>query len=153
MTCLPCDIIEQIKRSEDPYFVRELETGYVVMSWFQFYKGMALFIAKDHVTELHQLATERKKLFLYEMSIVAEAVQRAFKPVKLNYELLGNAHPHLHWHVVPRHADDPLPNRPIWVIEKEIREADSARPSAEELKLLKSMLNKELEILLSKALV
>lgn len=148
MECLPCDIIEKIKKGEDLYFVRELETGYVVMGWFQMYRGYALFIAKEHATELHQLNSSTRQTFLQEMSILAEAVYRAFSPVKLNYELLGNGHPHLHWHIVPRYADDPLPNRPVWVIDKSIREADSVRPTAEELEQLKAVLLDKLNSLL-----
>jgi diadenosine tetraphosphate (Ap4A) HIT family hydrolase len=34
-------------------------------------------------------------------------------PVKLNYDVLGNAVPHLHTHIVPRHADDPRPGWPF----------------------------------------
>jgi diadenosine tetraphosphate (Ap4A) HIT family hydrolase len=41
-------------------------------------------------------------------------VFKAFAPRKLNYELLGNAAPHLHWHLFPRHADDPRPIGPVW---------------------------------------
>jgi len=33
--------------------------------------------------------------------------------VKLNYETLGNALPHLHTHVMPRYADDPKPGWPF----------------------------------------
>ena len=33
---------------------------------------------------------------------------------KMNYELLGNAMPHLHWHLVPRYVTDPMWGRPIW---------------------------------------
>ena len=29
--CLICDRIQQIKKGENPYFVKELETGYVVI--------------------------------------------------------------------------------------------------------------------------
>jgi len=32
----------------------------------------------------------------------------------MNYELLGNMVPHMHWHLVPRQTDDPLWPRPIW---------------------------------------
>ena len=38
----------------------------------------------------------------------------AFRPDKVNYELLGNMVPHMHWHVVPRFRTDPLWPRPIW---------------------------------------
>ena len=33
--------------------------------------------------------------------------------MKLNYELLGNALPHLHTHVMPRYVDDPKPGWPF----------------------------------------
>jgi diadenosine tetraphosphate (Ap4A) HIT family hydrolase len=32
----------------------------------------------------------------------------------MNYELLGNMVPHMHWHLVPRFDNDPLWPRPIW---------------------------------------
>ena len=38
----------------------------------------------------------------------------AFRPRKLNYELLGNSVPHLHWHLIPRYSDDPMRTVPVW---------------------------------------
>jgi diadenosine tetraphosphate (Ap4A) HIT family hydrolase len=49
-----------------------------------------------------------------EVSRVAGALFTLFRPDKINYELLGNMVPHIHWHVVPRHASEPLWPRPIW---------------------------------------
>lgn len=48
------------------------------------------------------------------MAEVGHAVVRAFEPRKLNYEALGNGTPHLHWHLIPRYANDPHPNGPVW---------------------------------------
>ena len=79
------------------------------------------------------------------MSLVAEAVFNAFQPKKINYELLGNTDHHMHWHIFPRHQDDPLPNRTVWNIDKEIRNAESAKPSKEKLENLKSQLKQSLE--------
>ena len=44
--------------------------------------------------------------FLEEMTIVAEAVSRAFGAEKMNYECLGNGDAHLHWHLFPRTTGD-----------------------------------------------
>jgi diadenosine tetraphosphate (Ap4A) HIT family hydrolase len=44
----------------------------------------------------------------------AEALQRAFRPTKINYAVLGNQSPHIHWHLIPRRADDPAWPRPVW---------------------------------------
>jgi diadenosine tetraphosphate (Ap4A) HIT family hydrolase len=49
-----------------------------------------------------------------EVSRVAEALFTLFQPDKINYELLGNMVPHIHWHLVPRRSDEPLWPRPIW---------------------------------------
>jgi diadenosine tetraphosphate (Ap4A) HIT family hydrolase len=75
------------------------------------------------------------------MSQVAEAVFKAFKPDKLNYEMLGNAEPHLHWHIFPRYMSDPNFTRPIWIVDKSIRQADSTIISLKEIKQLKNKIS------------
>lgn len=114
-------------------------TGYVVLGDSQFYRGYTLFLAKEHTHELHE--QEQVAGFLFQMAEVAAAVCRAFKPKKLNYELLGNSEPHPHWHLTPRYEDDPRPTEPIWVIDKSIRD----QPVSDELLVeLKEELLKEL---------
>ncbi len=134
--CLICDRINLIEKSENPYHVCELETGHVVIGDFQYFKGYTLFLCKQHVPELHMLEQDYKIQFLTEMSIVAEAVYDCFKPDKLNYELLGNSEPHLHWHLFPRYQSEPTKS-PVWVIDQSIRYAETARPSESELRTLK----------------
>ena len=80
--CLICQRIELIKAGENPYFVKELETGYVVIGDHQYFEGYTLFLAKDHVTELHHMEAPVKLRFLEEMSIVQEAVSIAFSAQK-----------------------------------------------------------------------
>ena len=62
--CLICDRIKMIKDGTNPYFVKELETGYVVIGDNQHFKGYTLFLHKKHKTELFQLDLETKKKFL-----------------------------------------------------------------------------------------
>jgi len=111
-----CEICEQQPRMNDdnPYFVAELSAGYAVLAWNQFYPGYTLFLGKTCAPELHALPAAERETFLREMSVVAEAVFRAFSPRKLNYELLGNSVPHVHWHLIPRYTDDANPRFPIW---------------------------------------
>ena len=80
----------------------------------QIYRGYTLFVARRCVGELHLLPAQERAQFLADMATVAEAVFHAFRPRKLNYEMLGNSVPHLHWHLIPRYADDPKPEWPIW---------------------------------------
>ena len=89
--CFICDRIEMIKNGSNPYFVKELETGYVVIGDNQHFYGYTLFLYKNHSkTELFQLEISERNKFLEEMSVVAEAVSKAFGAEKMNYELLGN---------------------------------------------------------------
>ena len=76
--CMICERIDWIKKNENPYFVRELDTGYVVIGDHQRIKGYSLFLCKQHETELHFLEPAFRDAFLHEMAVVAEAVYNAF---------------------------------------------------------------------------
>ena len=143
--CLVCERIDLIKNNKNIYFVKELETGYVVLCDYQYFYGYTIFISKTHTDELYKLEKSERNLFLKEMAIVAQAVIKAFKPKKLNYELLGNSDSHLHWHLIPRYGDDPKPETAIWAIDYEIRCNKNSKPSTDKLKDLKEKLIKELD--------
>lgn len=151
--CFVCDRIAMIKDGTNPYFVKELEMGYVVMGDNQHFKGYTLFLCKEHKIELFQLDYEKKMKFLDEMSIVAEAVSKAFGAEKVNYELLGNGDAHIHWHLFPRRNGD-IENYgnngkgPVWWYPMKKMYCDSNRPTNEELKEMKTKLLEELEKLL-----
>ena len=81
-------------------------------------------MSRDHATELSELGPDRAA-FLDEMATLAQAIEACFRPHKLNYELLGNQVPHLHWHLFPRSADDPDRLRPVWFA-LEMADADPA---------------------------
>lgn len=98
--CLICERIAMIAAGTSPWFVAELETGYVVLGDHQFFRGYTL--------------------------------------------LLGNAEPHLHWHLFPRHADDPRPGGPPWLVDRTLRYGEAARPTPEALRVLKHELLAEL---------
>jgi diadenosine tetraphosphate (Ap4A) HIT family hydrolase len=70
---------------------------------------------------------------------VARAVRAAVGAVKMNYELLGNVIPHIHWHLVPRRGDDPSPQAAVWTIAHDPRRLDPAE-TAERIALIRSHL-------------
>lgn len=49
--CLICEGIKQVQQGQNPYFVKALETGYVVIGDHQHFYGYTLFLCKWHVTE------------------------------------------------------------------------------------------------------
>ena len=153
--CGVCERIQMIKDGTNPYFVKELETGYVVIGDFQHFKGYTLFIYKDHTVELFDLEPAVRAKHLEEMTIVAQAVSNAFGAEKMNYECLGNGKggAHIHWHLFPRKTGDigEYGNKgkgPAWWYPMEKMYADSERPGEEELEKMKQQLLKELDKLL-----
>jgi diadenosine tetraphosphate (Ap4A) HIT family hydrolase len=84
-----------------------------VLGPWQFYTGYCVLVAREHAAELSELGPNRAA-FLNEMAQLAEAIGACFRPLKLNYELLGNQVPHLHWHLFPRSATDPDRLRAVW---------------------------------------
>lgn len=150
--CGVCDRIKMTKEGNNPYFVKELETGYVVIGDYQHFKGYTLFLFKEHVVELFDLERGIMDKHLQEMCLVAEAVKRAFGAEKMNYECLGNGEggAHIHWHLFPRVSGDigEHGNRgkgPVWWYPREKMYSDDNRPTKEELEDMKLRLIKELE--------
>jgi diadenosine tetraphosphate (Ap4A) HIT family hydrolase len=94
--------------------IAELEFCSVMLNRDQFFPGYTFVFPREHVTELFHLDREIRSAVMEEVTAVAAALYHLFKPAKMNYELLGNMVPHMHWHLVPRFAADPLWPRPIW---------------------------------------
>ena len=153
--CLICDRIQMIKDGKNPYYVKELETGYVVLGDYQHFKGYTLFLCKMHETELFYLDKEFSAKFMQEMILVAGAVKIAFHAEKINYECLGNGDTHLHWHLYPRVSGDIETygnggRGPVWWYPMEKMYDDSNRPTDEELERMKLAPLRELNCLLAK---
>ena len=81
--CFVCDRIKETRVGNNPFFVKELETGYVVIGDYQHFKGYTLFLYKTHVVELFDLDAEVRAKHLYEMTLVSEAVKKAFGAQKI----------------------------------------------------------------------
>jgi len=85
----------------------------------QFFSGWTVLVLTRHATELFDLTKDERSRLIEEVSEVAQALTMAFEPVKINYELLGNQLPHIHWHVIPRLAGDPAPREAVWAVKHE----------------------------------
>lgn len=145
--CFVCERIAAIRTGRNPYFVKELDTGYVVLGDSQRFYGYTLFLCKTHAAELFDLEPAVKLRFLEEMSLVAEAAARAFGAQKMNYELLGNGSggAHMHWHLFCRREGDPGGNGPVWRLPKESVFDGAARPDAQQLQRMRAALLEELD--------
>ena len=123
--CGICAGIERIRAGKFPDFIAELDNSYVILGDAQFYRGYCILFAKHHARELFQLPREEALALSDEVRSVGEAIFNVVKPLKLNYECLGNSEPHVHWHVFPRYQSEAEELRvgPIWVRPKEERMA------------------------------
>ena len=97
----------------------ELPHSYTILNRDQYFPGYTLLFTKTHVTELFHLERSVRTALMEEVSAVAQALYTTFTPDKINYELLGNMVPHIHWHIVPRFSSERLWPRPIWAEQHE----------------------------------
>jgi len=107
--------------------VWQFQHSVAVLGTWQFYQGYCLLIARAHAAELNHLEPVVRRAFLDEMCLLAQAIELACRPRKLNYELLGNQVPHLHWHLFPRYDADPDHLQPVWVKLAQAEQDESMR--------------------------
>jgi diadenosine tetraphosphate (Ap4A) HIT family hydrolase len=112
--CPLCRTVAELNARDNGTLVWHFPHSVAYVGPWQYYTGYCLLVSRTHATELSQLGRIRDA-FLLEMSILAEAIEACFQPHKLNYEMLGNVVPHLHWHIFPRSANDPERLQPVWI--------------------------------------
>jgi diadenosine tetraphosphate (Ap4A) HIT family hydrolase len=115
MSCPACDRLDRARAGRDPDFIAALPDSMVFLADEQAYRGYCLVITKEHAEQLDQVPIERQVRLWEDVARVASALRAAVEPARINYACLGNFLTHVHWHVIPRHADDPEPLHPIWV--------------------------------------
>jgi diadenosine tetraphosphate (Ap4A) HIT family hydrolase len=114
MTCPLCDNLRIIERGDHESTIEELSETFAVLSEKQGCRGWSVLILKDHHEHLADLPPAQQARVFEDVSRMAAAVRRVFGPVRINYECLGNQVSHVHWHIIPRHRDDPDPRNAIW---------------------------------------
>ncbi len=90
-------------RYSDAYLQRaDVQRGYTLVIW----RGR-------HVNEPTELDEAEAAGYWAEVLAVARALIQVYRPMKMNYETLGNSLPHLHTHLLPRFTEDPRPGQPF----------------------------------------
>jgi diadenosine tetraphosphate (Ap4A) HIT family hydrolase len=114
-TCPFCKKLAFLSELPADEVVWEFPHSVAFLGPWQYYQGYCILVARTHATELFILPEDERHAYLDEMCILAKAIAECFGPDKLNYELLGNQVPHLHWHLFPRYGDDPDKLKPVWL--------------------------------------
>jgi diadenosine tetraphosphate (Ap4A) HIT family hydrolase len=66
------------------------------------FPGFYRLVWQEHVREFSQLPREDRALCTDLLVAIEEALLAHLQPAKVNLASLGNAVPHLHWHVIAR---------------------------------------------------
>jgi diadenosine tetraphosphate (Ap4A) HIT family hydrolase len=106
--------LDEVAEPDNPFsiLIADLPSGYLRLARDQYLPGYCVLIHKQHVREPHELSDQDRAAFFEDMLRAGEALERAFGAVKVNYQILGNAIPHLHCHITPRFYGDAYPGRP-----------------------------------------
>ena len=77
---------------------------------------------QDHVVEFTDLSPADRQHCMEAVACIEQVLREQLQPTKVNLATLGNAVPHLHWHVVARFEWDSHFPAPLW--------AQALRPNA-----------------------
>ena len=78
------------------------------------FAGFCRVIWNAHVREMTDLAPVDRMHLMSIVFAVEAALRALLAPSKVNLASLGNQVPHVHWHVIPRYADDSHYPHPVW---------------------------------------
>lgn len=79
------------------------------------FTGWCRVIWHQHLAELSQLGDDDRHHIMAVVAEVERVIREQMQPVKINLASLGTGLPHLHWHIIPRYADDSHFPEPVWI--------------------------------------
>jgi diadenosine tetraphosphate (Ap4A) HIT family hydrolase len=120
------DRIGSAERGENPMVLLRMRSGFAVFGDTQVLPGYCLLLAAPEANHLSDLPFEPRREFLFDMSLLGEAIEAVCRPRglrRMNYELLGNTDTYLHAHVFPRYEWEPAEyiGGPVWGYPREVR--------------------------------
>jgi diadenosine tetraphosphate (Ap4A) HIT family hydrolase len=114
-----CPACQRLARLPDPFLIAELRESYWTLHKHQRYPGWSTLWLKTHAEHTGRLPRSTQERLSLDVLDAAAAMHRALdtpdRPVRINYENLGNVVAHVHWHLIPRRPTDPDPGSTVWV--------------------------------------
>ncbi|MEO8606523.1 MAG: HIT family protein [Chloroflexota bacterium] len=99
--------------NEYGFTIAKLNMSVLRLSVNQNAPGYCVLICTRHVREPYELPSQECSLYFEDMMQAGLALEKVYQPIKMNFQILGNALPHLHCHIIPRYYGDGAPGRPI----------------------------------------
>jgi diadenosine tetraphosphate (Ap4A) HIT family hydrolase len=123
----PVNALAAALRGENPKVMMRMRSGFAVIGDTQHLPGYSVLLCdEESASHLTDLDWERRKTFLFDLSLLGEAIKNVCQADglrRMNYEVLGNSVSILHGHVHPRYDWEP-PERitgPVWRYSKQER--------------------------------
>lgn len=110
MSTHPCELCDT--NNEDILF--QTDKWRVILVGDNAYPGFCRVVWQAHVKEMTDLPPSDRTTLMAVVWEVETTIREVMQPDKVNLASLGNAIPHLHWHIIPRFADDAHFPAPIW---------------------------------------
>jgi diadenosine tetraphosphate (Ap4A) HIT family hydrolase len=126
------------------FLVSDLKQSFVRLPKNQYLKGYAIVFLKRHANELFELSKRELTEFWQDVALVAKALDKIYRPVKIDYCIFGHHCPHLHCHLVVQSFEND-PSKAVKMDGKEVL------LSNKEYKKMISRLKKEIDKLQHKA--
>ncbi len=104
------------RRARNPKTICKVGSGWVVLGDVQFLEGYSLLLPDPVVSDLNALESEKRTEYLWEMTLIGDALLKVTDSFRINYEILGNTEAALHAHIFPRyeHEQEDLRSGPAW---------------------------------------
>jgi diadenosine tetraphosphate (Ap4A) HIT family hydrolase len=102
------------------------------------YAGYCRVIWNAHVREMTDLSSPGRTHCMRVVLAVEQALRNVLNPHKINLASFGNLTPHVHWHVIPRFADDAHFPNSLWGERRRKQARRAAAPAASKLRSLLS---------------
>jgi diadenosine tetraphosphate (Ap4A) HIT family hydrolase len=134
-----------------------VRTGFAVIGDTQHLPGYSLLLTEDPaVKQLTDLPWARRREFLFELSLLGEAVAATCADSglrRINYEILGNSIDWLHGHVHARYERQPptYVRGPVWLYPAEERNARECAYDDEKHGPLRAQITRHLREVIQRA--
>ena len=133
--CLFCEKL----LTDDNLCIVEQELTKTVVNHNFSVPGRVMVILKDHVENEAKLSPKKQKQFFAEALRVGSTLKKYYNAERMNYMLLGNEIPHIHWHVIPRSKESiaknffpkEMFNQDIVSIEKQVELTNNIKKEVE----------------------
>lgn len=99
--------VELARKGENPYVIRRLASGWLVIGDVQAPPGYCLVLADPVVESLNSLSEADRITYSLDVARVGDALLEVTGAFRINYETWGNLEPALHTHITPRYLSEP----------------------------------------------